>query len=356
MLGLNKPAVMVTGAAGYLGIPVVAELVRRQYPVVAVDADLCGTLSALTRFERVHVRRQDFRLLQPADLKGIRAVIHLAGLPNDPVGDLFSEAACIQINGHAVGELAAKADKAGCERFVFMSTCSVYGATEGDDQWVNEDSPVDPISAYARGKVVGEKSLLDVAPRNLSTVIVRGATLCGVSPFRMRFDLPIHRFCMQAHACGRVFAVAPKLWRPFVSVVDAASALVSLMECSRERVDGKTFNLGASQWNWRIGEVAEMIAKAFSADVIEVPLGRDSRSYRVSCDRLAASVPEAIPQISMEETIQTIRYALRCGWFVPTDTRSEQCNAQNGYRALLATDQMDPMGFRRLSPFGIPEP
>ena len=352
MNGQNR--VLVTGAAGFLGVPLTAELLRRGHRVLAVDTDYFGTLGSLTAFDSVTIRRADFRSLTVSDLTDVDGVIHLAAIPNDPSGDLFAEEVCQEINGHAVGRLAEICLEANCKRFVLMSTCSVYGSKADSDAWCDEDSPLEPGSAYARAKVVAERSVRSASDRGLSTVILRGSTLYGASGARTRFDLPVNRFCLQAYWHGHVYAVARALWRPLVTVVDAAHALARCVEAPDERIGGLTLNLGRTDFNWRLGHVADVVAQTFAVPVSEVPLGRDSRSYRVRSDRLAGLLPEAVPTTSIEEGIRSIQYALRTGRFPMSAGHTPRCNAQKGYLALLATGELDGTGRPPRAPFGVP--
>ena len=352
---MNEPRrIMVTGAAGFVGVPLTAELVRLGYHVVAVDSDYFGTLSVLTNFEAVSIRRMDFRELSVEDLRDVHSVIHLAAIPNDPSGALFPEETCLDVNGRCVGTLAERALAAGCEQFVFMSTCSVYGSRGNGDDWCDEESSVDPMTTYAKAKVLGENALRKVAYRGLRTIILRSATLYGASPARTRFDLPVNRFCLHAHWHGRVYAVAREIWRPLITVVDAARALAYSVKASIGRCDCITMNLGATSFNWRLGEVADLIGKIFHVPVTKVPLGRDIRSYRVRCDRLQRLLPEAVPDTEIEEGVLAFRYILRMGSFGKGADYQPRWNAQNGYQALLATGELDSHARRPERPFGVP--
>ena len=350
-----KKKLVVTGAAGYLGLPLVSQLARRGHTVWAVDADLHGTLGQLVSFDKVTATRMDFRRLEEKHLQDFDAIIHLASIPNDPSGDLFDEDVCLDINGTAVGRLASAALNAGVHRFIFMSSCSVYGTTRDPDGWCDEDSSIDPLTAYARGKRVAEKKLSQLRAPNFEIVILRGTTFYGYSPARMRFDLPVNRWCLQAYNTGLVCAVAPNLWRPLTAVVDAAQTIVKAVEAPPATFDHHVYNLGATQFNWKLGEVANSVAALFKAEVREIPLGRDSRSYRVNCDRLAKVLPEAIPIRGLDETIGALRYILQAGGFCIRDGYRPRCNAQNGYRALLATGEIDKQGYPARVPFGMPK-
>ena len=347
--------VMVTGAGGFVGVPVVAELCRRGVKVRAVDSNLFGTLSCLLRFPGVTLVMRDYRDLTSADLAGVTDIIHLAALPNDPCGELFDEETCLAWNGHCVVDLAKKAKRTGCLRFTLMSTCSVYGAKVNSDDWCDENSHLDPISTYARAKVVAEQGLTRLHEQGLDVIALRSATLFGFSSVRTRLDLPVNRFCMQAHWHGKVWAFGEDLWRPFFYVTDAARAIVDSLSLPHQATGEHIINMGNSVFNWRLGEAAAIVAREFGVPLSHMPMGHDSRSYRVSFDRFKRLLPHAVPQVSLEEGVRTFGTVLRAGCLTPFDEHSPRANVVCGYKALLASEQVSHDGRLRQRARGLME-
>lgn len=289
--------VMVTGHKGYVGTVLVRLLVAAGHDVLGLDSDLYegSTFGDPARLLAVPELRQDIRDVTAADLAGVEAVLHLAGLSNDPLGDL-NPALTYAINHAASVRLAQLAKAAGVRRFVFSSSCSNYGAA-GDD-WIDETSAFNPVTPYGESKVRVEQDVAPLADDAFTPVFLRSSTAYGVSP-RLRFDLVLNNLVAWAYTTGRVFLKSDgSAWRPIVHVEDMARAFVAVLEAPRAAVHNQGFNVGRTADNYRIRELAEIVQATVPGSVVEYAAGAspDKRNYRVNCDRLPRTVPAFQPR------------------------------------------------------------
>ncbi|HLJ62637.1 MAG TPA: SDR family oxidoreductase [Stellaceae bacterium] len=274
--------VLVTGADGYIGAVLTPLLHARGHEVVGLD---CGFYRSGWLFDdenwRAPVITKDIRQVDAADVAGFDAVIHLAELSNDPLGE-HDPALTYAINHQGSADLAHTCKCAGVTRFIYASSCSVYGAA-GDGAIKTEESPPDPQTAYARCKLLVERDLRALADRHFTPVILRNATAYGASP-RMRFDIVLNNLAGHAWTSGEVKMMSDGTpWRPLVHVGDIAEAIVQALEAPRERVHNEIFNVGEDVQNYRIKEIAAIVAEAFPGTITTLgKLGADNRSYRVS--------------------------------------------------------------------------
>ena len=282
--------VLVTGTEGYLGTLVAPELMARGHDVTGVDTGFYkeGWLyhgPDVTPLTLV----KDLRRLTVADLQGYDAVVHMAELSNDPTGELVPDIT-YEINHAGSVNLATLAKQAGVKRFVYMSSCSVYGVAEQD--FVDETSPVNPQTAYAHCKVLVERDLTAMADDDFSPTFLRNATAYGASP-RMRFDIVLNNLAGFAHTTGEIRMLSDGTpWRPLVHGRDIAKAIVCALEAPRETVHAEVFNVGDTGHNYQVREVAEIVADVFPGCKLSFgDRGSDNRSYRVSFDKIAATLP-----------------------------------------------------------------
>jgi nucleoside-diphosphate-sugar epimerase len=288
--------ILVTGYHGYIGTILARMLVAKGHQVIGADIHLYERCSFGDEQDlRMQVIRKDIRDLTPRDLAGCDALAHLAGLCNDPLGDLLPETT-IGINHKATVRLAGIARQAGVERFVFSSTCGVYGAA-GED-WVDENSPPNPLTPYAQSKLDAERDLIRLSSDRFSPVFLRSATAYGFSP-RIRFDLILNNLAAYACAKGEVLLKSDGApWRPIVHVEDISRAFTAALEAPRDYVHNQIFNVGVTTENYQVREIAEIVKETVPGSIIRYSpqAAPDKRSYRVDCSKISRYLPSFKPQ------------------------------------------------------------
>jgi nucleoside-diphosphate-sugar epimerase len=284
--------ILVTGHQGYLGAVLAPVLERAGHQVVGPDigwfADCRFGDDGALRW--VPSLSRDLRDLEPDDLAGFDAVAHLAALSNDPLGDL-DPALTREINEEASIRLARLAREARVRRFVFSSSCSTYGAA-GDD-FLDEGAEFNPVTPYGFSKVRMEAALSELADQSFTPVSLRNATAYGVSS-RLRLDLVLNNLVAWALTTGTIRLLSDGTpWRPIVHVEDIATAFLAALEAPREAVHDQAFNIGRTSENYRIRELAEIVAEAVPGCSIEIApgAGPDKRCYRVSCAKAEEGLP-----------------------------------------------------------------
>jgi nucleoside-diphosphate-sugar epimerase len=289
--------VLVTGHNGYVGTVLVPMLVKAGHDVVGLDTDLyqAATFGEENDTVAVPAIQKDVRDVTHADIEGFNAILHLAGLSNDPLGDLNPELT-YEINHQASVRLAQIAKELGVERYIFSSSCSNYGA--GVDDWLTEESAFNPVTPYGKSKVMVEQDVAKMADDNFSPTFLRSATAYGVSP-RLRFDLVINNLTAWAYTTGLVYLKSDGTpWRPVVHIEDMALAFVAALHAPRELIHNEAFNVGRPEENYRIRELAEIVAEVVPNSRVEFAEGAspDKRNYRVDSSKIARTLPEYKPQ------------------------------------------------------------
>jgi nucleoside-diphosphate-sugar epimerase len=233
---------------------------------------------------------KDLRTVMPQDFEGFDAVVHLAELSNDPLGENRPEIT-FKINHEGSVRVAKAAKEAGVKRFVYASSCSVYGVGSGDD-FIDESSPTNPQTTYARCKVKVERDVTRLADANYCVAFLRNATAYGPSP-RMRFDIVLNDLCARAATTKKIAMVSDgSPWRPIVHIEDIIEAVRCTLEAPVAAVNGEIFNVGVTRENYRIREIAEIVARAFpGCEVSAGPPSGDNRSYRVNFDKISLKLP-----------------------------------------------------------------
>lgn len=289
--------VLVTGHNGYVGTVLVPMLVKAGHDVVGMDTNLyqAATFGDEDPVVAIPEIIKDVRDVTHADIDGFDAILHLAGLSNDPLGDLNPELT-YEINHRASVRLAEIAKELGTERYIFSSSCSNYGA--GVDDWLNEESAFNPVTPYGRSKVMVEQDVTKMADDNFSPTFLRSSTAYGVSP-RLRFDLVINNLTAWAYTTGLVYLKRDGTpWRPVVHIEDMALAFVAALHAPRELIHNEAFNVGRPEENYRIRELAEIVAEVVPGSRVEFAEGAspDKRNYRVDSSKIARTLPEYKPQ------------------------------------------------------------
>ncbi len=341
--------VLVTGHRGYVGSLLVRRLAEAGHQVTGLDTgwfegcDLGPPPAPAHRSVDADVRDA-----QPSWFRGIDAVIHLAAFSNDPLGS-FNPSLTARINHLAASNLARMARAAGVRRFVFASTCSVYGA--GGESLLDESSPLDPLTPYAAAKAAAEHEILALAEPGFCPVSLRPGTAYGASP-RLRGDLVVNNLLAHALFDGEVLLKSDgRQWRPIVHVEDIARVFVAVLEAPAQAVRGAVFNLGFEGENYRVAELATRVEQAVPGSVIRHAddAGPDTRSYRVDCSALARALPDFQPMYRLADGIADLARRLRGdgvtreAYFGPRFFRLEQVQAH------LANGALDAMlRWRRL--------
>lgn len=285
---------LVTGVEGYIGCLLTPFLQARGHDIVGLDTGfyrdgwLFSDRTLVPGFARTVNR--DIREIVAADLQGVDAVIHMAELSNDPLGENNPDLT-YQINHQASVRLAGLARDAGVKRFVYTSSCSVYGVADGAEP-MTESSPTNPQTAYARCKTLVERDVGAMAGEGFSPTFLRNATAYGASP-RMRFDIVLNNLCGVAATTGRIVMTSDGTpWRPLVHVLDICEAIACVLEAPREAVHGEIFNVGHDADNYQVREIAHIVAQFYpGCDLSFGAAGGDNRSYRVSFARIHDRLP-----------------------------------------------------------------
>jgi nucleoside-diphosphate-sugar epimerase len=309
--------VLVTGGAGYIGSVMSRILLEKGYNVTILDRLFFGTDSLKDIADQITLIKDDVRFFDPDLLKGIDAVFDLAALSNDPCGELDQEKT-LEINYKGRVRVANLAKKYGVKKYVFASTCSVYGFQEGI---INEESGLNPLTTYAKASVMAEKEILPLADKTFSATVLRQATVYGFS-YRMRFDLAINGMTLGYFRNGKIPIMRDgKQWRPFVNVRDTSRAFIKVLETEPELVTGQIFNVGSDEQNIQIFDLAKLVAEGCNLPFNYEWYGDcDTRSYRVCFNKIKDTLGYK-PQISIKKGVETVFTALKEGRLNPDDPR-----------------------------------
>lgn len=302
--------VLVTGHNGYIGTVLVPMLMERGHEVVGLDTNYFESCLFTGALPEVEAIEKDIRDVEAEDVAGFDAIIHLAGLSNDPLGD-YRPHLTEDINETAAVELARLAKAAGVQRFLFASSCSNYGA--GGADFLDEHATFNPVTPYGVSKVKVEAALEKMADADFSPTYLRASTAYGVSPL-IRFDLVINNLTAWALTTGLVYLKSDGTpWRPVVHVADIALAYVAALQAPREVIHNEAFNVGTTTENYQIRELAEIVKDVVPDCRIEFApdAGPDTRCYRVDCNKIARVLHEFKPQWTARRGVEELYESYR---------------------------------------------
>jgi len=287
--------ILVTGHNGYIGTILVPMLQSDGHEVVGLDSDLYSRCTFGGTIPNVPGLRKDIRDIEAADLEGFDAVMHLAALSNDPLGNL-NPTLTYEINHKASVRLAQLAKQAGISRFLFSSSCSTYGAA--GEQMLTEEADFNPVTPYGESKVFVEQDVAKLADDDFSPTFLRNATAYGVSP-RLRFDIVLNNLVAWAYSTGNVLIKSDGTpWRPIIHIEDISRAFIAVLNAPREVIHNQAFNVGRNDQNYRISELAEIVKETVPGCRIEYAKdgSPDKRTYRVDFSKIMGILPEFKPQ------------------------------------------------------------
>jgi len=303
--------VLVTGSEGYIGTILVPMLLERGHHVTGLDTCFLSYRHFVPGIRRYPLKKKDIRDVEPVDLENVEAVVHLAALSNDPLGELNPE--LTQAINHAASvRLAEIAREVGLKRFVFASSCSIYGAGQSDR--LDEGAPFNPLTAYAKSKVATEHDVGMLASDGFSPVYLRNGTAFGLSP-RMRFDLVLNNLTGWGYTTGKVTLLSDgAAWRPLVHIRDISLAIIAALEAPRELIHNQAFNVGLQNANYQIRTLAESVAESVPNSIVTFAEGAeaDKRNYNVSFDKIQAVLGEYFsPSWDVKDGVDEIYHACR---------------------------------------------
>ncbi len=332
--------ILVTGHNGYIGTVLVPLLLAQGHEVVGLDSNLFNQCTFGNPPLPVPQLVKDIRDVEDRDLEGFDAVVHLAGLSNDPLGDLNPQLT-YAINYLASVRLARLAKEVGIRRFVFSSSCSAYGAA--GDQCINEGGALNPVTPYGESKLLVERDVEKLADAKFSPTFLRNATAYGASP-RLRFDLVLNNLVAWAFCTGRVYIKSDGTpWRPIVHVADISAAILAVLEAPRDLVHNQIFNVGQTEENYRIRTLAEIVEQTVPGCRVEYAegAGPDKRCYRVDCGKLRRTLPEFRPRWNALQGARQLYEAYRRTGLRVEDFEGPRYKRIDHIRELLQIGRLD---------------
>jgi nucleoside-diphosphate-sugar epimerase len=333
--------ILLTGDKGYIGAVMVPMLIQEGHTVTGLDSDWFEHSAFSPLLSDIPSRKKDLRDLEVCDLEGFEAVVHLAGLSNDPLGDL-NPTLTYDINHLASVQLAKLAKEAGVKRFLFSSSCSTYGAAASEDL-LDETARFNPVTPYGRSKVLVEQDVAKLADAKFCPTFLRNATAYGVSP-RLRFDLVLNNLVAWAHATKRIYIKSDGTpWRPIVHIADISRAFIAVLNAPMDLVNNQAFNVGRSDENYQIRDLAEIVNETIPGCHVEYAKdgSPDTRCYRVDFSKINRMLPEFKPQWTARKGAQELYDAVRGAGLQLEDFEGPRYKRISHIQELLSSGRLD---------------
>jgi nucleoside-diphosphate-sugar epimerase len=333
--------VLITGHNGYIGSVMVSIFQKAGVEVVGLDTFYFADGTLEPDIVRVPTIRKDIRDISPDDLTGFDAICHLAALCNDPIGDLNAHWT-YDINHLASVQLATLAKQAGISRFLYSSSCSMYGSASPDDV-LTETAPLNPLTPYAISKVRTEEDLHKLADSNFSPVYMRNATVYGASP-RLRADVVLNNLTCWAYTTGKIRIMSDGTpWRPIVHVQDVASAFLAFLTAPIDKIHDQAFNIGVNGENYQVRDLAEIVRMTVPGCEVEYAGqgGSDPRNYRVDFTKVAEAIDTFKPAWNAQLGAQELYEAFQRARLTQEDFQGRKYIRLNQLKYLIETDCLD---------------
>jgi nucleoside-diphosphate-sugar epimerase len=333
--------ILLTGDKGYIGAVMVPMLIQEGHTITGLDSDWFELSAFSPLLKDIPSRKKDLRDLEVSDLEGFDAVVHLAGLSNDPLGDL-NPTLTYDINHLASVQLAKLAKEAGVKRFLFSSSCSTYGAAASEDL-LDETAKFNPVTPYGRSKVLVEQDVAKLADAEFCPTFLRNATAYGVSP-RLRFDLVLNNLVAWAHATKRIYIKSDGTpWRPIVHIADISRAFIAVLNAPMDLVNNQAFNVGRSDENYQIRDLAEIVNETIPGCSVEYAKdgSPDTRCYRVDFSKINRVLPEFKPQWTARKGAKELYDAVRGAGLQLEDFEGPRYKRISHIQELLNSGRLD---------------